>query len=73
MSEAEQQQVDVEETTTALSSLALFNPADIDEDVLGIVSVSTSPSSPSETSSSFSTSDSLAQQLQEQIENLLER
>jgi hypothetical protein len=68
MSEQEQSQA-VEETTQSLLNLSLVNPAD--EDVLGIVSVSTSPTN-TETSESLSSSSDggLAQQLQEQIENL---
>ena len=69
MSEQEQSQV-VEETTQSLLNLSLVNPAD--EDVIGIVSVSTSPSSDNESSSSSSTSvgGSMAESLQDQIEEL---
>ena len=68
MSEQEQSQV-VEETTQSLLNLTLTHP---DEDVIGIVSVSTSPSSDNESSSTSSTSvgGSMAESLQDQIEEL---
>lgn len=68
MSEQEQSQA-VEETTQSLLCLSLTHP---DEDVIGIVSVSTSPSSDNESSSSSSTSvgGSMAESLQDQIEEL---
>ena len=68
MSEQEQSQA-VEETTQSLLCLALTNP---DEDVMGIVSVSTSPSSDNESSSTSSASvgGSMVDSLHYQIEEL---